>query len=96
MLASTVCFCCCYSCPVFSLDTNRPVIVPQMNVRVPPIRHGPVEVIVTQTWIVYRRHFGVVGRLELGENESLMRLTVQRKVRQSVDVEDDDVALVDQ
>ena len=83
MLAS-VCYCC-----YLSLDTNRFVIVP-------PIGHGPVEVIVTQTRVIYRRHFGVVGRLELGENESLMRLTVQRKVRQSVDVEDDDVALVDQ
>jgi hypothetical protein len=54
---------------------------------------------VTETGIVYGCHFGVFRRLELSENESLIRAAIYREVRQSVDVddvEDDDVALMNE
>ncbi len=81
---------------IIILVHDRSVIISEKDVRVTPVGHRPVEVVVTKPGVVHYGQFGADWRLDVKENETLTRLAVQRHVFQSVDAEEDDVTLTEE
>jgi hypothetical protein len=78
------------------LVNDRSVIIPEKDVRVTPVGHRPVEIVVPKTGVVHDGQFGADWRFDVKENETLMRLAVQRHVFQRVDAEEDDFTLTEE